>query len=104
MPDYSELLDPKRLTIAETQKLLKPQEALLAIYSTQKRALVWAVPAQGQPAFHIAELPSAKVRAEALRQASLTVMQQSAKAACGASFSYAHPMFWAPFVVVGDGG
>ena len=39
-------------------------------------------------------------RAQAVREASLAVMQQSA----GKSYSYAHPMFWAPFVVVGDGG
>ena len=38
-------------------------------------------------------------RSQALRAASLAVMQQSA----GNSYSYAHPMFWAPFVVVGDG-
>ncbi len=61
LPDYSELLDPKPLTLAETRKLLKPQEALIAIYSTQKQTLVWAVPAAGEPAFHIAELPAAKV-------------------------------------------
>jgi CHAT domain-containing protein len=39
-------------------------------------------------------------RAQALRDASLAVMRESA----GKSFSYAHPMFWAPFVVFGDGG
>jgi CHAT domain-containing protein len=39
-------------------------------------------------------------RSQALRDASLAVMQQSA----GDSYSYAHPMFWAPFVVVGDSG
>jgi CHAT domain-containing protein len=43
-------------------------------------------------------------RAQALRAASLAVMQQSAKPDRGPAFSYAHPMFWAPFVVVGDGG
>jgi CHAT domain-containing protein len=43
-------------------------------------------------------------RAQALREASLAVMQQSAKDPHGPSYSYAHPMFWAPFVVVGDGG
>jgi CHAT domain-containing protein len=43
-------------------------------------------------------------RAQALREASLAVMQQSVKDPRGPSFSYAHPMFWAPFVVVGDGG
>jgi CHAT domain-containing protein len=43
-------------------------------------------------------------RAQALREASLAVMQQSAKGPREPSYSYAHPMFWAPFVVVGDGG
>ena len=36
----------------------------------------------------------------ALQQAALGLMQKSA----GKEYSYAHPMFWAPFVLVGDGG
>jgi CHAT domain-containing protein len=48
---------------------------------------------------------NAKVsRAQAMREASLAVMQQNAKPERGQTFSYAHPMFWAPFVVVGAGG
>ena len=44
-------------------------------------------------------------RAEALRQASIEVMQDSAKDAGGKPlFSYAHPVFWAPYALVGDGG
>jgi len=43
-------------------------------------------------------------RAQAMRGASLAVMQQSAKPERGQAYSYAHPMFWAPFLVVGDGG
>ena len=43
-------------------------------------------------------------RAQAMREASLAVMQQSTKPERGQPYSYAHPMFWAPFVVVGDGG
>lgn len=44
-------------------------------------------------------------RAEALRQASLAVMQQNAHDAGGKPlFSYAHPLFWAPYALVGDGG
>jgi CHAT domain-containing protein len=61
MPDYSQLLETRSLGIDETQKLLKPQEALISIYSTQKQTLVWAVPSQGQPAFQVVDLPSAKV-------------------------------------------
>jgi CHAT domain-containing protein len=44
-------------------------------------------------------------RAEALRQASLAVMEDYAKDASGKPlFSYAHPLFWAPYALVGDGG
>lgn len=39
-------------------------------------------------------------RAEALRQAQLELMGRSA----GQSYSLAHPLFWAPFALVGDGG
>ncbi len=38
-------------------------------------------------------------RALALQQSSLTLMKQSA----GKDYSYAHPMFWAPYSLVGDG-
>ena len=44
-------------------------------------------------------------RAEALRQSILNLLdQETAKDASGkAHFAYAHPMFWAPFSLVGDG-
>jgi CHAT domain-containing protein len=38
-------------------------------------------------------------RAEALRQSMLSLMQQNS-----GSFAYAHPLFWAPYALVGDGG
>ena len=44
-----------------------------------------------------AELPW-QGRAEALRRARLNLMTDEEKP------YYAHPMFWAPFVVVGEGG
>ena len=46
-------------------------------------------------------------RAEALRQAMLALMDSPGYINQGSSrslFTYAHPMFWAPFSVVGDGG
>jgi CHAT domain-containing protein len=44
-------------------------------------------------------------RAEALRQSMLSLMTKNATDAAGrASFSYAHPAFWAPFSLVGDSG
>jgi len=38
-------------------------------------------------------------RVQALQQSSLALMQQRAED----GFSYAHPMFWAPYSLVGDG-
>ncbi|MBI3069622.1 MAG: CHAT domain-containing protein, partial [Betaproteobacteria bacterium] len=44
-------------------------------------------------------------RAESLRQASLAVMEESGTdPATNKPFSYAHPIFWAPYALVGDGG
>ena len=46
-------------------------------------------------------------RAEALRQAELALIDGTGEADAGSqrnAFSYAHPIFWAPFSVVGDGG
>jgi CHAT domain-containing protein len=43
-------------------------------------------------------------RAEAMRQSSLALMGQIRDGPPSSAYSYAHPMFWAPFVVVGDGG
>jgi CHAT domain-containing protein len=40
-------------------------------------------------------------RATALRQSMLALIDQ---APSGAPFTYAHPIFWAPFLLVGDGG
>ncbi len=47
----------------------------------------------------------ALTRAEALKQSMLSLMDKSAVDATGrTTFSYAHPAFWAPFSLVGDGG
>ena len=45
-------------------------------------------------------------RAEALRQTMLGLMDREGQrdASGKLQFSYAHPMFWAPFSLVGDGG
>jgi CHAT domain-containing protein len=44
-------------------------------------------------------------RAEALRQASLAMMNETAADPASGKplFSYAHPLFWAPYALVGDG-
>jgi CHAT domain-containing protein len=61
LPDYAELLNPKPLDIAGAQKLLRPNEALISIYSTAQRTLIWAVPAQGQASFATLEVPSSAI-------------------------------------------
>ena len=44
-------------------------------------------------------------RAEALRQASLALMESTAQDGAGKPlFSCAHPLFWAPYALVRDGG
>jgi CHAT domain-containing protein len=43
-------------------------------------------------------------RAEALRQASLATMAGTGRDGSGRPFSYAHPLFWAPYALIGDGG
>ena len=43
-------------------------------------------------------------RAEALRRAELALIDGAGDAARNTAFSYAHPIFWAPFSLVGDGG
>ncbi|HEY6896444.1 MAG TPA: CHAT domain-containing protein [Rhodocyclaceae bacterium] len=64
-----------------------------AVETTSARLLTTAVFRQW------ADTPN-RSRAYALQQASLGLMRQSA----GSGFSYAHPMFWAPYTLVGDGG
>ena len=44
-------------------------------------------------------------RAQALKEAHLAVMEERATDSAGKPlFSYAHPLFWAPYALVGDGG
>jgi CHAT domain-containing protein len=44
-------------------------------------------------------------RAEALRQASMAVLDGPGYTESGKTvFSYAHPLFWAPYTIIGDGG
>jgi CHAT domain-containing protein len=48
----------------------------------------------------------ALIRAEALRQTMLWLMDNAGQRDVSGrmEFTYAHPMFWAPFVLIGDGG
>ncbi|MBM4264378.1 MAG: CHAT domain-containing protein [Deltaproteobacteria bacterium] len=56
MPNYVELMQPKPLTIADAQKLLRADEALISLYSAADKTLVWAMTARGQVAFQVADL------------------------------------------------
>jgi CHAT domain-containing protein len=57
MPNYTELMEPKALTITDAQKLLRSDEALISVYTTQDKTLVWAMKAKGQPSFSVVDLP-----------------------------------------------
>ena len=43
------------------------------------------------------------IRAEALRRSMLQVMGEEGSSG-GFRFAFAHPLFWAPYALVGDGG
>ena len=55
-PDYARLVSPHPATIAEVQKTLRPNEAMLAVFSGQKRTYAWAVPKAGPAAMAVAPL------------------------------------------------
>jgi CHAT domain-containing protein len=76
-------------------------------YAGAKSLLVtnWAVETESArmlttDAFRRQAADPALPRAQALQQSSVSLMKQSA----GNDYSYAHPMFWAPYTLVGDGG
>lgn len=50
-PGYADLMAPKPATISTVQSALHPGEALLSILPAEDQALVWAIPAKGQPSF-----------------------------------------------------
>ena len=56
--------------------------------------------------FEIQQGTSKPSRAESLRQTMLTLIDDGGyrNSAGDMIFSYAHPLFWAPFTLVGDGG
>ena len=55
-PDYAELLNPKPATIERTRASLRPGEAMISTYTTDKRTYVWVVPHIGDIEFTVAEL------------------------------------------------
>ncbi len=55
-PAYAELVRPVPPTLAEARSALRPGEALISIYTTRDRTLVWAIPHVGEIAFATAPL------------------------------------------------
>lgn len=62
-PEYANLIEPRPIGVAEVQKLLKPGEAMISIYTGSDRTLVWAVPAQGPLAFAVVPLNAEQIGA-----------------------------------------
>jgi CHAT domain-containing protein/tetratricopeptide (TPR) repeat protein len=57
--------------------------------------------------FHRQSIDSKMTRGEALRQASMALLDGSGFSDPSSGkmlFSYAHPIFWAPYTIIGDGG
>ena len=50
-PKYSDLINPKPLTVAQVQKHLRPSEAFISIYPGRNRTYVWAIPFKGEVTF-----------------------------------------------------
>ena len=48
-PLYSNFTRPRPFSLHESQALLKPDEALLAIYSTGRHTFIWGIPKDGRP-------------------------------------------------------
>ena len=55
-PAYGRLTHPEPATVAQAQAALRPGEALLAIYLTDDRTYLWAVPKSGTPVFAVSSL------------------------------------------------
>ncbi|MGE0253084.1 MAG: CHAT domain-containing protein [Alphaproteobacteria bacterium] len=55
-PTYTDLIDPRPATLVQARAQLRPGEALLATYVAEDRTYVWALRADGTPAFAAAPL------------------------------------------------
>lgn len=54
-PEYAELVDPKPTTLAQTQKLLRPGEALLSWYFGESGGWAWGLSTSGEA--HFSDVP-----------------------------------------------
>ena len=62
-PAYANLIAPKPPTQAETQRVLRDGEALLAVLVGETRTFVWAVPKSGAAQFHAAAAGAKQIEA-----------------------------------------
>lgn len=70
-PRYAQLVTPQPITLEQIQASLRDGEALVALYVTPTRTLVWGIPRHGQIAFAVAPLGTEQVeqRVSSLRRA-----------------------------------
>jgi CHAT domain-containing protein len=70
-PEYAALLNPQPVGMSAIQKLLKPTEAVVSIYSGSDRTIVWAIPATGRPSFAVVPLSGEQIdlKVKTLREA-----------------------------------
>ncbi|MEE8607787.1 MAG: hypothetical protein V3S55_09290, partial [Nitrospiraceae bacterium] len=55
-PEYANLINPKVMTLEETQTLLRPGEAMITTFVGANRTFVWAIPHIGKAIFAAVEL------------------------------------------------
>lgn len=55
-PRYNDYVQPKSPRIAEIQALLTAKEAFVGIWTLKDKTLVWAIPHQGPPLFHVVHM------------------------------------------------
>lgn len=60
-PHYAQLVTPQPVTLEQVQASLRDGEALVALYVTPTRTLVWGVPRHGQIAFAVVPLGTEQV-------------------------------------------
>lgn len=63
-PSYSSLLNPQPVGIEAVQKLLRPGEAMVSVYTGSERTLIWAIPARGETAFAVVPLEATQIDAK----------------------------------------
>lgn len=60
-PDYADLAAARPVPLIEVQRVLRPGEALLSVHAGSDQTYVWAIPAQGSPAFAAVPLKRSEV-------------------------------------------